>query len=84
MTALEKSILDSLLDLERTVKAMPTSTPKPDLQPLFHRLDDLTRQLPKGTDANLLHYLNRKSYEKARLLLEGCDAENAVGNCRHV
>jgi hypothetical protein len=31
-----------------------------------------------------LHYLRKKSYEKARLWLEGRDAENARGNCGHV
>jgi len=29
----------------------------------------------------LLHYLHRKSYEKARLFLEGRGAENAAGSC---
>jgi hypothetical protein len=29
----------------------------------------------------LLHYLHRKSYEKARLWLEDRDAENARGGC---
>jgi len=32
----------------------------------------------------LLHYLQKKSYEKARLYLQGRDAENQLGNCRHV
>jgi len=83
MTDLEKKILDSLVDLENTVKAMATSNPKPSLLPLFARLADLTRQLPKSTDPSLLHYLHKKSYEKARLLLQGRDAENAEGSCRH-
>jgi hypothetical protein len=83
MTDLEKNVLDSLLELEQVVKAMPTANPKPSLQPLFARLDDQTRRLPKTTDPNLLHYLRKKSYEKARLFLEGRDAENAEGTCRH-
>ena len=81
MTELEKNILDSLVDLENAVKAMAASNPKPSLLPLFARLDELTRQLPKNADPDLLHYLHRKSYEKARLFLQGRDAENAEGSC---
>jgi hypothetical protein len=84
MSELEKNILAALAELDRAVKAMPTANPKPSLQPLFARLDELTRQLPKDSDPNLLHYLHKKSYEKARLLLEGRDAENARGACPHV
>ena len=84
MSEQEQAILQTLLELETTVKNMREANPKPNLQPLFTRLEDLTRQLPKGTDPNLLHYLTRKSYEKARLFLEGRDAENAEGSCRHV
>jgi hypothetical protein len=60
---------------------MPTANPKPNLLPVFSHLDDLTRQLPTRTDPQLLHYLHKKSYEKARLWLEGREAENAAGNC---
>ena len=60
---------------------MPSANPKPDLLPLFARLEELTRQLPPNTDPNLLHYLHKKSYEKARLWLEGRGANNARGNC---
>jgi hypothetical protein len=84
MTAIEKSILDSLLELESTIKTMASADPKPSLQPQFKRLDELTRQLPKDTDPNLLHYLHKKSYEKARLFLQNRDAENQLGNCRHM
>ena len=83
MTELEKNILDSLVELENVVKTMAASNPKPSLLPLFTRLDDLTRRLPKGTDSDLLHYLHKKSYEKARLFLQGRDSENAEGSCRH-
>jgi hypothetical protein len=81
MTTLEQNILESLIELEDTVKLMATTRPKPNLQPLFARLDALTQQLPKGTDPNLLHYLHKKSYEKARLTLQGREAENRRGNC---
>jgi hypothetical protein len=48
---------------------------------MFSRIDDLTRQLPRESDPTLLHYLHKKSYEKARLFLQGREAENARGNC---
>jgi hypothetical protein len=81
MTGTERDILESLLALERAVASMPTANPKPNLLPFFTRIDDLTRQLPRDADPSLLHYLHKKSYEKARLFLQGCDAENARGNC---
>lgn len=84
MAEIEKSILRSLNELDEAVKAMPTANPKPNLLPIFARIEELARQLPKGTDPNLLHYLTKKSYEKARLFLQGRDAENAEGNCGHV
>ena len=84
MTQTEQSILNALLELERAVESMPCANPKPNLLPLFARLDELTTTLPPTTDATLLHYLHKKSYQKARLFLQGCDAENQAGNCRHV
>ena len=83
MTVTEQEILDTLVELDRQVKAMPQSNPKPSLLPLFNRLEELSRQLPRQTAPELVHYLTRKSYEKARLFLEGRDAENAAGNCGH-
>ncbi len=80
----EKDILAALLQLENAVKSMPTANPKPNLLLLFARIDELTEQLPRGTDPTLLHYLHKKSYEKARLFLQGRDAENQIRNCRHV
>lgn len=71
MIPIEKNILETLNELDRTVKGMAAAQPKPDLQPLFARLGELERQLPKDADPNLRHYLQRKSYEKARLLLAG-------------
>ena len=83
MTVAEHTVLQALLELERAVRAMPTAMPKPDLLPLFSRIEELTRRLPADTDPALLHYLHRKSYEKARLWLEGREAENQAGSCRH-
>lgn len=84
VTDTERQILSVLIELETAVARMATASPKPNLLPIFQRLDELTRQLPPSTDPGLLHYLHKKSYEKARLYLQGRDAENQVGNCRHV
>jgi len=81
MTDTERAILQTLVELDAAVKSMPTARPKPDLLPLFARLDQLARELPPGTAPDLAHYLHRKSYEKARLWLEGRDAENSRGTC---
>lgn len=81
---MEKKLLNALVELDNAVKSMPTANPKPNLLLLFSRIDELTRQLPKQTDPTLLHYLHKKSYEKARLYLEGRDTENQIGNCQHV
>ena len=83
-SALEQQILSALTQLDATVKTMATANPKPSLLPLFTQIDELTAQLPRNADPTLLHYLHKKSYEKARLFLQGRDAENQLGNCRHV
>ena len=80
VTETEQAILAALQELEAAVKRMPTANPKPNLLPLFARLDDLATQLPPGGSHDLRHYLQRKSYEKARLWLEGIDPEK--GACR--
>jgi hypothetical protein len=79
-----QNILAALVELDDAVKTMPTANPKPSLLPLFARIDELTKQLPHDTDPALLHYLHKKSFEKARLFLQDRDAENQAGNCRHV
>jgi hypothetical protein len=83
-TPLEENLLNTLIELDNAVKTMPAANPKPNLMPLFVRIDELTKQLPQNADPALLHYLHKKSYEKARLFLQDRDAENQVGNCRHV
>ena len=83
-SSVENELLAALTQLAETVKGMPAANPKPSLLPVFSRLDDLTRQLPRDADLTLLHYLHKKSYEKARLFLQGRDEGNQIGNCRHV
>jgi len=81
---LEQQIATAIAELDATVKSLATANPKPDLLPLFHRLDELTARLPRNTDPTLLHYMHKKSYQKAALWLAGREAENQAGNCRHV
>ena len=83
-TTVEKELLDALFALHDAVMTMPAANPRPNLLPLFARIDELAEKLPRDTDPALLHYLHKKSYEKARLFLQDRDAENQVGNCRHV
>ena len=84
MTDTEQTILDGLLELEEKIASMATADPKPNLLPLFDQLDNLTRELPKDANSDLLHYLHKKSYQKARLFLQGREAGNQAGNCGHV
>lgn len=79
----EREIYSALRELEQKVQVMKIANPKPNLAPVFERLDALTGQLGRGSDPNLLHYMHKKSYEKALLYLQGRDAENARGTCRH-
>ncbi len=80
MTETEQHILAALRDLEAAAARCRTETPPPSLTPLFQRLDALAAQLPPGGSHDLRHYLQRRSYEKARLWLEGVDPEK--GTCR--
>jgi hypothetical protein len=82
MTATERTLWQALVELDETVRSMPAAPPRPSLQPLFARIDELGRQLPRDADPTLRHYLQNKSYAKARLWLEGRDAENQAGRCR--
>jgi hypothetical protein len=67
----EQQLLDALTELDEAVKALPVSNPKPSLLPHFARIGELASQLPPTADPELRHFLERKSYQKARWLLEG-------------
>lgn len=82
MTELEQSIAKALDELDSAVKARAAGAQLQNLLPIFSRLDHLTEQLPKNADPELVHFLRKKSYEKARLLLQGQGARNARGTCR--
>ena len=60
---------------------MSTSQPKPDLLAVVSKLDPLTAQLPAESAPELRHYLQKKSYEKARLFLQDRFAEIQKGGC---
>ena len=80
MTDTEQALLDTLLELETAV-ANVNAEPKPDLVGIFLRLDELTTALPADAPRDLLHYLHKKSFQKARLFLQGQDPEQ--GECPH-
>jgi hypothetical protein len=82
MTVLEKQILERLVELDGKVKTMATANPKPNLLLLFQQIEELADQLPRSTAPDLLHYMQRKSYEKARQWLEGRYAEIHKGGCK--
>ncbi len=77
----EKEILVALRQLELAVKNATPADRSAELRKVFSRLDELTHELPADTDRDLLHYLHKKSYEKARLFLEGRGGENRRGQC---
>jgi hypothetical protein len=81
--SIEGNLLEALVELEKAVKSMPSANPKPDLLPLFARIEEVAKQLPSDADPELRHFLQRKSYEKARRLLEGRAGENIKGSCGH-
>ncbi len=82
MTKLEHDLLERLHELEDAVKALPTANPKPNLLPLFRRIKEVADQLPRSTAPDLLHYLHKQSYEKARQWLEGRFTEIQKGGCQ--
>jgi hypothetical protein len=79
MTTIEEQILAALTELDVAAKNMKTANPKPNLLPLFGRIEELASQLPADSDPELRHFLTRKSYEKARAKLEGHAARR--GSC---
>lgn len=83
VTDLENRILNTLLELENAVANMASAPVKPDLVALFGKLDQFAGELPPGSDPELKHFLQRKSYQKARLLLQGKGTENKKGVCGH-
>jgi len=69
MNEIERALLDALNELETTVAAGRSGLVPSDLGAVLQRIDTLSEQLPGPADPVLRHYLQRKSYEKARLHL---------------
>ena len=76
MESLEQALLGKLLELETAAKTLAAAKPKPDLMRLFGEIENLAGRLPQSSNPSLLHYLQRKSYQKARLLLQGENPES--------
>ena len=70
MTKTQQLILAALRELDRAAANAPSARTKPDLLPIMARLDRLTAKLPLSTNPLLLHFLHRKSYQKALQLLQ--------------
>jgi hypothetical protein len=70
MTEHEQALHAALVELETAVRPASTGSSRPNLTQLFERIDALTAAMPPDTDRELLHFLHRKSYEKARQWLE--------------
>lgn len=69
VTELEQQILQALDELAAAVQSIRGTGAKPDLQPLFARLDSLATRLNEPAQGRLKHFLESKSYEKARAFL---------------
>lgn len=67
MQSLEAQLEAALAELEAAAR----DPRHPPLVPLFERIDRLAAQLPPDADPELRHFLQRKSYTKARERLQG-------------
>lgn len=75
MTDVEHALLIALQDLDREVADASASGRRPEMVPRVMRLRELTAVLPAGSDPMLMHCLERHSWEKARMILDGRRAE---------
>lgn len=71
MTVAERDLLEALLDLEAEVANAARQGRRPEVLSRVLRLRDLAGRLPADSDPLLVHCLERHSWEKARLALEG-------------
>lgn len=80
MTDLEQALLAALQELDHEVAEATVAGRRPEVVPRVMRLRELTAALPRGSDPMLLHCLERHSWEKARMLLDGRRAEVRHGD----
>ncbi|HAB15805.1 MAG TPA: hypothetical protein PLX89_11050 [Verrucomicrobiota bacterium] len=78
---MSRSAQTRILDALRHLEAEAARTPPGNLRAPLAELDRLTQDLPRDTDPELRHFLRQRSYEKARLFLEGRLAEITRGGC---
>lgn len=83
MPATEQDILSALIDLEAAAASARGPGPKIPILPILERLDRFAVDLPADAPGDLRHYLQRRSYEKARLFLLGRGAGAPRGTCGH-
>ncbi|MCC6232817.1 MAG: hypothetical protein IT580_09250 [Verrucomicrobiales bacterium] len=87
MRDVESEVLQALQELEQAAaaaRARPAGTPVSGgsgVLPILERIDRLAEELPASASHDLRHYLLRKSYEKARQLLEGSASVKREGRC---
>lgn len=75
MTDLEQALLIALQDLDREVVDAAAAGRRPEMVPRVMHLRELASTLPPGTDPMLMHCLERHSWEKARMILDGRRSE---------
>ena len=77
MTSLETEILNVLDQLDASARVVKSGAPRQPgaILPLLTQLDEMTARLPRDTDPQLLHFLHKKSYQKAREYLQGRHVE---------
>jgi hypothetical protein len=77
MSPILKVLAETLQSYLEAVKK--AGDPTVDLHAHFQKLEVLAKTLPPGTNPQLRHYLQQKSYRKAHDLLQGGDPE--AGAC---
>ena len=80
MTDVEQALLVALQDLDREVTEANSAGRRPEVVPRVMRLRVLAAELPPGSDPMLMHCLERQSWEKARMILDGRRAEVRHGD----
>ncbi len=70
-TPFEDSVWEALAALEAAIAEGRPPAPNPALRPALARVEALTREVTPDVDPQLRHFLQRGSFQKARLWLEG-------------
>ncbi len=70
MTPAEKALRDAIVELEETAAMARSGRKTPGVLPVLEKVERLAAELPPDTPAELRHFLERKSYAKARAFLE--------------